>query len=364
MELETGPNARPSGVARYVYHALETLLFKHPNIPKVIFHRPEIQIPEAWQGVPGATFLPTWTRTRSYELIGRDLEPMRHRLNAWLSLGGRVPRWPLAGPRLSTIHDLFWRSLPEAYTPEDRRIHEAKAAQIARYADLIITDSDAARQDVIAGYGRHPDSVFVAPLGLGNVGQRIVAPDPQVLARHGLNAPYLFALSSLEPRKNLPRLLDAFASIAAEWPDLLLAIGGAKGKRDDGAATRAASLGLGDRVRFLGYLPDEEIPTLFAGCAGFVHASLIEGFGLTVLEAMHYGAPVACANTGSLPEVGGDVPLYFDPLNVEEIAERMRLLLRLPDREERVAAGERRAATFTWEAQMEIVLTRIDTWRA
>ena len=370
-ELELGDDFRKAGVGRYVLRVLETLLWNHPEHRLTVFHRPETVIPEAWLTRPDATFLPTWTKTRSYELVGRELHAGRGGFDAWFSLGGRVPRiaLPSGGPRVSMVHDLFFLSDPDAYSPADAAIHTTKALAIARHADLIVTNSEHTRSEVVARLGRTPGSVFAAPLGLGNLGAPVspAEVDRNLLARLGVEGPYIFALSTLEPRKNFPRLLQAWALAAkqSDLADVTLVVGGGKGWETADLDAEIARLRLTGRVHFAGYVPDAAVPHLFAGCAAFVLPSLIEGFGITVLEAMHYGAPVACASTGSLPEVAADLAAFFDPLDPEDMARAILLLLReSPEsRAARIAAGFARAREFSWERNVQTVLDRIECYR-
>ncbi len=375
MELELGDDFRKAGVGRYVLRVLETLLTEHPDLALDVFHRPETAIPDSWRARPGATFVPTWPKTRSYELLGRELAALRGGYGAWWSLGGRVPRLPLpgGGPRVSMVHDLFFLSDPGAYSPDDLAIHAAKARAIARHADLVVTNSEHTRAEVIARLGRAPESVFASPLGLGNLGDPVPREgvDRALLARLGAEGRYVFALSTLEPRKNFPRLLQAWA-IAAREPDLanaVLVVGGGKGWETADLEGEIARLGLAGRVRFAGYVPDEAVPHLFAACEAFVLPSLIEGFGITVLEAMHYGAPVACAATGSLPEVAGSesggLAEFFDPLDPADMARAILALAREAPapRAARLAAGYARAREFSWSRNVRTVLDRIAAFR-
>ena len=361
QELELGDDSRKAGVGRYVLRTLETLMDGDWGYDLVVFHRAETIIPDEWR--ERATFVSEWPKTRLYELVGRDLEPIRHRLDAWWSLGGQVPRIPTL-PRVSFVHDVFFLTEPGTYPPEIRRIHTRKAEAIARHADLIATNSEHTREEVMTHLGRVPASVFAAPIGLGNLGERLNSAQarPEVpFAR------YVFSLSTLEPRKNFPRLLQAWAFVVREpdFADVGLVVGGGKGWETADLEAEITRLGLAGRVHFLGYVPDAQVPHLFAGCEAFVLPSLIEGFGITVLEAMHYGAPVACAATGSLPEVAGDLAEFFDPYDPATMAQAITALLREPAeaRAQRIERGAARATTFSWERHVRTVLERIASYR-
>jgi glycosyltransferase involved in cell wall biosynthesis len=164
-------------------------------------------------------------------------------------------------------------------------------------------------------------------------------------------------VGTVQPRKNLERLIEAFAMATAshtgasggEQP-LLLAIAGRRGWLSEAIDRRVAQLGLGGRVRFLDYVPDEDLPGLLSGATAFAFPSLYEGFGLPVLEAMACGAPVLTSTTSSLPEVAGDAAMLVDPTDTAAIAAALaRLIADEPLRAELRARGLARAALFSWE---------------
>jgi glycosyltransferase involved in cell wall biosynthesis len=172
--------------------------------------------------------------------------------------------------------------------------------------------------------------------------------------------PYVLAAGTLEPRKNLERLLDAWAQLAPALRDAHeLVLVGPAGWEADSILGRARGAG----VRITGYVPDEELAALYGGCELFCYPSLYEGFGLPVLEAMRAGAPVITSNVSSLPEVAGDAAVMVDPLSVDAIGSAIARLLVDPDERARLRnAGRARAAAFSWErtaSELRDVLRRI-----
>jgi alpha-1,3-rhamnosyl/mannosyltransferase len=171
---------------------------------------------------------------------------------------------------------------------------------------------------------------------------------------------FVLAVGTLEPRKNLPRLVQAFAAL----PEALqaahpLVVVGATGWRT--GQTLAALQSLGDRCRMLGHVSDAALAELYRRSAVFCYPSLAEGFGLPVLEAMAAGAPVLTSDVSSLPEVGGDAVAYADPLDVTAIANGLKRLLSDPARRDQLAsAGRARAATFSWDRFAGEVLAALD----
>jgi glycosyltransferase involved in cell wall biosynthesis len=175
-----------------------------------------------------------------------------------------------------------------------------------------------------------------------------------VAARHGIARPYVLAAGTLEPRKNLLRLLAAWAALDDDQRDAFeLVLVGPVGWEAQEIVQAAQAA----RIVVAGYVPDDELAALYAGCELFCYPSLYEGFGLPVLEAMKAGAPVLTSNVSSLPEVAGDAAALVDPLSVDAMSgEISRLLGDAQERDRLRAAGLRRAAEFSWERTADEVL--------
>jgi glycosyltransferase involved in cell wall biosynthesis len=183
--------------------------------------------------------------------------------------------------------------------------------------------------------------------------------DAAVLARHGLNHPYVLVTGTLEPRKNLPRLIEAFAGLEREVrEDTVLVLVGATGWQTD--RTFAALSEHGHLVQALGYIPDAELACVYRHAKLLCYMSLYEGFGIPVLEAMSSGTAVLTSAVASMPEVGGDAARYADPLDVADIRRGLRELLTDGDLRARCgAAGIARATSFDWTASAGIVLATL-----
>jgi glycosyltransferase involved in cell wall biosynthesis len=186
--------------------------------------------------------------------------------------------------------------------------------------------------------------------------------DPNLLAsvrdRYGIPETYLLYVGTLHPRKNLVRLVQAFAllfqspisSSQSSMPNLHLVLAGQKGWLYEDLFAEIRRLGLEERVRLTGYVPDADLPPLLSGAVAFVYPSLHEGFGLPVLEAMSCGTPVVCSSTSSLPEVAGDAALLVDPLDVEAWAQSLHQVA--ADQELRrslVERGHLQIQRFSWQ---------------
>jgi glycosyltransferase involved in cell wall biosynthesis len=266
-----------------------------------------------------------------------------------------VPRASVA-----TIHDLGYLHFPGEHPPATRWLRRLSNRWSARRATRVVAISAATRDDLIRHEGVRREKIAVVHHGrapwFSPVTDRALLDAAR--ARYQLDGPYLLFVGTLQPRKNLERLLAAFDRVAADRPGLLLALVGAAGWQPDRLDRALARLRARDRVRLLGFVPDADLPALLSGALGLALPSLYEGFGIPALEAMACGAPVLASSTSSFPEVVGEAGLLVDPLSVDAIADGLRLLT--DDGELRAELGRRgvkRAAGFTWERAARETLT-------
>ena len=251
-----------------------------------------------------------------------------------------------------TIHDMGYLHFPEAHTPLHRRYLRLSTWWSARAASRVIAISGATRDDLVRYAGVSPAKISVIHHGLSPRFQPVPKASAIVQARFGIAEPYFCYIGTVQPRKNLVRLIEAFALVVASAParPLALVIAGKRGWLSEAIEQRAAALGIAERVRFTGYVPDADVPALLSGALAFAFPSLYEGFGMPVLEAMACGAPVLTASTSSLPEVAGHAALLVDPADTSAIAGGMAQLLDdAALRAELRARGLARAAAFTWQ---------------
>jgi len=248
-----------------------------------------------------------------------------------------------------TLHDLIFIFHPETHKPLNRWFLTLMMPRFLRAADAVIAVSECTKRDAVRFYGIPEEKITVIYEGV-NPRFRPASPETiaSVRARYNLPEHFILYVGTIEPRKNLTALLEAFHHLLATH-DLRLVIVGKKGWLYEGFFRRLRELGLGNRVIFTGYVPDEDLPAIYSAAELFVFPSLYEGFGLPVLEAMACGVPVICSNTSSLPEVAGDAALLVDPTDVRALAGAMEQAL--TDEALRVtlrARGIERAQRFTW----------------
>jgi glycosyltransferase involved in cell wall biosynthesis len=249
-----------------------------------------------------------------------------------------------------TLHDLIFLFHPETHKPLNRWFLTLMMPRFLRAADAVIAVSECTKRDAIRFYRIPEEKISVIYEG---VNPRFRPADPETIAavraRYNLPEHFILYVGTIEPRKNLTALLEAFHHLLATH-DLRLVIVGKKGWLYEGFFRRLRELGLGDRVIFTGYVPDEDLPAIYSAADLFVFPSLYEGFGLPVLEAMACGTPVICSNTSSLPEVAGDAAFLVDPTDVCSLAGAMEQALTDEHlRSELMAKGLERARWFTWE---------------
>jgi glycosyltransferase involved in cell wall biosynthesis len=249
-------------------------------------------------------------------------------------------------PQVTTIHDLVYKRHPETHGLLAKGV-EVLVPLAARRSERVITDSESSKSDLVRFLDLSTDRIDVAPLGPG-ISEDASGPPPAELRRRFElgDAPIVLSVLAKKPHKNAARLIEAFARV----PEGVLLMPGYSTGYERELEKQIDAAGLGDRVLLLDWVDDELLDGLYRAADCFVFPSLAEGFGLPVLEAMIRGAPVACSNTTSLPEVAGDAALLFDPLDVEAIAFSIRRILEERELAERLrAAGRERARRFTWE---------------
>ncbi len=250
-----------------------------------------------------------------------------------------------------TLHDLIFLRYPEYHLPYNRWYLTYTMPRYLRAADVIITPSKHSKQDAIEFYGL-PESkikvIYEAPAPYFKPAVDRTSLD-RVRQKYSLPEKFILHVATIEPRKNLTRLLEAFKSILDDWPDFKLVLIGKKGWLYDSFFQHLRALGLQEQVIFPGFVAEADLPACYQLAKVFVYPSLYEGFGLPPLEAMACGIPVISSNSSSLPEVVGDAGLLFEPTDTAALVAALKRVLSDPqlraDLQNRALA---RAQKFSW----------------
>ncbi len=361
-------NDRYHGIGRYAFRLLEAMVAVAPTRTFLVFRgrgrdsrfdwktlvaRPNVEL---WEG-PWPLYWPheqlMWPR-----ILRRSRAELFH-----------SPYFvaPLLAPCpvVITVHDLIFDRYP-IYMPWAwaRPYYRLLMAWGTRRARRIIAVSKATAADLTHFYRTPPEKIAVIPEGVDPGFGRLM--DAQGLwslcRRYDLSRPFILTVGARRPHKNLARLVEAFAHLVAETTHDLVFVGPADPRFPDEARQTVAQHGLNSRVRFLGWVPEADLPGLYTLATLVVLPSLVEGFGLPALEAMACGTPVLAADASSLPEVVDGAGVLVDPYDVRALADAMRKLLRDSALRRRLGqAGRRRAATFTWQEAARQTLRVYDT---
>ncbi len=345
--LSGDPSYRSAGVHQYIVHLLRYLPQAGCRVTALLgpggrFSGPGVTVRSTrWPtGRPAARVL--WeqlAQPRALRAVGADL------LHAPVYVGPLVSPSPV----VVTVHDLSFIRYPHLFRLANRLYLRVFTRLSVRRSRRIIAVSAHTAEETVRLMGVAREKIHVVYHGVDPIFRP--RPPEEVAAfrqRQGLPERFVLFVGTLEPRKNLVRLIEAFARCRADAGTALV-LAGARGWYDEEIFAAADRLGLRDRVLFPGYVPNDELPLWYNAAAVFAYPSLYEGFGLPVLEALACGTPTLTSATSSLPEAAGDGALLVNPSSVEEIADGLhRLLTDEPLRETLRRRGLEHAARFTW----------------
>ena len=261
---------------------------------------------------------------------------------------------PLAPcPVVVTVHDLSFEHLPETFNRRSRMQLKLTVRRSARRATQIITLSEYSRRDIVSTYGIMPERVTVTPAAAASHLAPVTdeAELKRVRNTYGIDGDYLLSLSSIQPRKNLTRLIAGYERLRRSRPNSSprLVLAGKRGWRDSAIFRMAKQSAFAADIIFTGYVLEEDLAALYTGALCFVYPSYFEGFGLPITEAMQCGVPVIAGDRTSLPEVVGDAGLLVDPFDEQAIATAIGHLVENPGRREELRVnGLERAKAFSW----------------
>ena len=259
---------------------------------------------------------------------------------------------PLRGvPTVLTVHDLIFKLFPEHHKKLNHIFLNRAMPLFVKRADAIITISESSKRDLMEHYRTPEDKITVI---YEAAAPNFEAPSAEEIHRvrqtYHLPEQFLIVVGAIEPRKNYSRLVETLMRLREKHRDLKLVVVGSKGWLFEEFFEKIDTLKANDHVIFPGYIPDEDLSAVYGAATIAVMASVYEGFGLPVLEAMASHTPVVCSNTSSLPELGGDAAQYFDPMNIDEmIATLEKVLGDETLQKEMVKRGIVQASKFSWD---------------
>ncbi|MCX6842267.1 MAG: glycosyltransferase family 1 protein [candidate division WOR-3 bacterium] len=357
-------NGLKRGVGQYVFQLAKWLPKLEPNIEYLLFvDRPlgagsmPAGCREVIVGRPFTTESQSvsgmWSKIRSYHwmnyLVPRALK--RERADLFHATNFAVPVRAVC-PCVVTIHDLIYARAPGAFEPLYERYLKMTVPAAVRRARHVITDSAATRDDLLEFVRPEPSRVSVVHLGVGDEYRVHNSPVEIERARQILRLPSRFILhvGAIERRKKLETLLAAAVPLLSAHLVDEVVLAGEEGHGADDVRHAAAELGVQDRVRYLGYVSQDLLPVLYSLAEVLSLASVYEGFGMPVLEAMACGTPVVTSNVSSLPEIAGDAALTVAPGDIDGLRQALeRLLTDSGFRSEMIRRGLARARAFSWE---------------
>jgi glycosyltransferase involved in cell wall biosynthesis len=350
----------PGGIGTYIRNLVPALANRDPSVEMTLFHSrfDSSEPPEPWI-----------REHPTHELRGS----MRRLYLRWNVVGRPPLPAPLAGADIVhvtnhagvapagarqrlvvTVHDLAFDVLPGAFPPRWRVVYRLGLRAAVRRADAIVTPSRTTAEDLLSRTAVDPSKLHVVPLAASLPAGKLDADD--VLARLKIRGPYVLFVGTLEPRKNLVRLVRAYRRVAAEGFPHALVLAGPLGWHHESLMRELALQGPGEIV-MTGEISADELDAVYRAADVFAYPSLYEGFGLPVLEALVRGIPTVASNTSAVPEVSGDAALGVDPRSVRSIAQAISSLMSDVGLADRMAARARaQAQRFSWDETARLTL--------
>jgi glycosyltransferase involved in cell wall biosynthesis len=360
-------NEKAGGAGTYARELVPAMLAAEPGLRLTAFVSREV--PDDFRHAPWAsevefvTFPVTVTHgppgnfalSGGAQWVATPLMALRRRLHVVHGLANIVPLLQPRAATVATLLDLIWLEFPKSMERSATVGMKLTALPSALRADRLIAISHAAKGDIVRRLGVDPERIDVTHLGVRLDELPAPAPEGELRRRLGLGQrPVVLCVAQKREHKNLDNLVRAVAGLE---DDAVLVLVGSPTPYEQRLRELASELGASERVLFCDWLSGPELEGLYALAACFVLPSLMEGFGLPLLEAMRRDVPVACSNASSMPEVAGDAALLFDPFDPGDMRGAISRLLAGGDRRERlIERGRERCRTFTWEGTAQATL--------
>lgn len=351
------------GIETYVRRLLPALLEVEPGLEVSVF------VNQSGKELLGREQWAAEVRLITHPLLGRRYTRALTELTVLGRLASRggfdvLHSVALTGPLVTkpahvlTVGDVTWIRHPDPSEERTARLWRVIVPRVARRADRVLTYAEASRTEIADDLRVPLEHIDAVPLGPGADSGAEPTGEPELRSRLDLGSgPIVLAVSALKEHKNVGRLIEALAIVRQRVPDAVVVVPANPTPLQTELERLAAGLGIAEAVVFPGWLSDSDLEGLYRCATCLAFPSLREGFGLPILEAMRRGLPVACSNTSSLPEVGGDAVLYFNPDRVDEIAAAISSLLADGGLAAELAGkGTERQRSFTWRRTAEETL--------
>jgi glycosyltransferase involved in cell wall biosynthesis len=344
---------RKVGIGEYSFELLQQ--FKEFRISDFKFQiylksHPRAEMPSSSENWKYTVFGPKkfWTQFGlPFNLYLRSPKP-----DVFFSPSHYAPRFSPV-PTVISVMDVSYNYFPELFRRQDLYQLEHWTKYSVQNAKKVLTISEASKNDIIKLYHVDSKKVVVTYPGIKKESRSMNNKSREELQKkYGVEGKYILFVGTLQPRKNIVKLIEAFAKLVqnSDSGSLSLVIVGKKGWLYEEILDTPKKFGVEDLVTFLDFVPDEDLPSLYKHAEFFILPSLYEGFGLPVLEAMSYGCPVITSNVSSLPEAAGDAALYVDPTDIVDIEKKMQKLLSDKSlRAKLIEKGHEQVKKFSWE---------------
>lgn len=342
--------ARRVGISEYAYQLLLHFNTNSKGVDFTVFLKNKVlsQLPHEHSYYKYEFVAPSrlWTQ------IGLPIRLFRKKdVDIFFTTSHYAPRFcPV--PTVISIMDVSYFHFPELFNKKDLYKLKNWTQYSANKARKIITISNSSKNDIIKYYQIPEEKIEVVYPGIKEIQ---LSKMNKIPSKYEIQGDFILYIGTLQPRKNLVRLIEAISKIKDK--KISLVVIGKKGWQYEEILNAPGKFDVKDRIKFLDFVPDEDLPSFYQNAICYVLPSLYEGFGLPILEAMQYGCPVITSNVSSLPEAGGDAALYFDPTNVDDIAHKIDKVVEDKGlREEMKEKGLMHIKKFSWKKSAEEVL--------
>lgn len=345
------------GISEYAYQLLSQF-YKNEKIEFSIYlkNHPREDMPKERKGWKYIIVGPKkfWTQ------IGLPVYLFTHfpRPDIFFSPTHYAPRFSPV-PTAISVMDVSYLRFPDLFAKKDLYQLVAWTGYSARHAKKIFTISESSKNDILKAYKKRPEDVIVTYPGIKQEGSLRMPDKKEIQEKFELSQEYILFVGTLQPRKNIERLIEAFSEVLKnkKYEHYQLVIVGKKGWLYEQILEAPKKFGISHAVKFLEFVSDTDLPALYTHAKLFILPSLYEGFGLPVVEAMKYGVPVITSEVSSLPEAGGDAAVYVDPENSESIVKAMEKVLGDSKlRADMIKKGYEHIKAFNWEKTAKTTL--------